>query len=200
MTSPEPPAASRGLPGTLVHVLAVALAAAVALALALAYEYYRSPEARLVHVGDPAPALSLPVVGTTIQVRLSDFRGRPVILTTFLSGCRVCEEEVRDIDGIYREMLANGLAVLGIAMDDDPAARASFVKRFGLGFTVLADPGGATVRKLFGAKDPPETYLIDTEGRIEAIWLGSVAWRSKEVRGQIARLLPPRPATAPTTP
>jgi hypothetical protein len=39
----------------------------------------------------------------------------------------------------------------------------------------------------------PEAYLIDAAGKVDAVYLGSVRWRSPEVRERIESVLPPAP-------
>ena len=89
-----------------------------------------------------APELELPSLGGVGTTRLSQFRGRPVLLTMFMSKCRICEKEIRDIERLHRGHLQKGLIVLGVSVDPDRETLRRFVKEKELTFFVLEDFGG----------------------------------------------------------
>ena len=168
----------------------------VAVGLALGYLWLTAPEATRIKVGMMAPELELPSVGPG-EVKLSNFRGKPVLLTFFMSSCHICEREVPEIEEINRAYRLRGLVVLGVSADADYAARERFVKDKNLTFGLLRDPHGEKILKTFGSHKLPEAYLIDADGIVRAVWLGSVRWGSPAVRGQIEELLPPEPSARP---
>jgi peroxiredoxin len=165
----------------------------VALGIVFGYLFLTAPEASKVKPGMQAPELELPSRGQD-RVRLSEYRGQPVLLTFFMSHCAICEREVPQIERLHRELASRGLMVLGVAVDGDYAAREGFLRRNGITFGVLYDPHADKMDELFGSRKVPESYLIDAGGRIAAVWLGSVDWRSPEVRRRILGVLPAAPA------
>ena len=175
------------------HVLGGLLVLLVTLLTVLGYWYLKSPEATLVNVGDMAPELELPSLGGVGTTRLSQFRGRAVLLTMFMSKCRICDSEIGDIERLHRGYLQKGLIVLGVSVDPDRETLRRFVEDKGLTFFVLEDFDGATVRRVYGSWKMPEHYLIDRHGRVKQVFLGSVNWRSSEVIDSITELLPPKP-------
>lgn len=175
------------------HLLGGLLAALITLLTVLGYWYFRSPEATLVGVGDIAPELELSSLGASGTTRLSQFRGRPVLLTMFMSKCRICASEIRNIERLHRANVQKGLIVLGVSVDPDRETLRRFVKEKELTFFVLEDFGGKTVKQIYGSWKMPEHYLIDREGRVAQVLLGSVNWRSPEVLASITDLLPPAP-------
>jgi peroxiredoxin len=181
---------SIGIPPVVRKLLPAAAAAAVAALVFLAYWYLRSPESTLIKAGDLAPDLELPSASRS-PTRLSNFRGRPVLLVMFLSNCHICENEIGQIERLHREFYKEGLVVLGVSVDQDAAARQAFIQRHGLTFIVLSDDNGQAVRAAYGSFKMPEAYLIRPDGRVEAVYLGSANWRG-EVRERIRKLLPPR--------
>ena len=174
-----------------------ALAAAVALAVVVGFWWLRSPESTLVKVGQRAPDLELRSLGATSKTRLSSFRGRPVLLVMFMSGCHLCDEEMPQIERLHSRLLPRGLAVIGVSADTDRAALARFVDRHHMTFLVLEDPGGPALRQAYGSWKLPEAYLIDASGTVAAVWLGSVPWSGTEVQEAIQRVLPPKKPGSP---
>ena len=177
-------------------VLGGLLAVLVTLLTVLGYWYFRSPEATLVGVGDMGPELELPSLGGVGTTRLSQFRGRAVLLTMFMSKCRICESEIRNIERLHRGHLQRGLIVLGVSVDPDRETLRRFVKEKELTFFVLEDFGGRTVKRVYGSWKMPEHYLIDRDGRVAKVFLGSVNWRSREVIELSRNLLPQEPTPA----
>lgn len=171
-------------------VLRAGLAAAVTLGVVLGYWWYRSPDATLVKVGQKAPELELPSLGGA-KATLSSLRGRPALLVFFLSGCHICESEIGEVERLHRQYLDRGLRVVGVAVDLDTRSAQDFARRHEITFPVLLDPDAVELRKTFGSYKMPEAYLLDATGTVDAVYLGSVKWRSREVRERIERLLPP---------
>lgn len=170
------------------------VAAAAAALVLLGYWYFRSPESTLIKVGMAAPDLELPSVRSGgVKTRLSNFRGRPVLLIMYMAGCKPCERDMGSLERLHREFLQKGLVVLGVSVDADAAAREDFIRRHQITFIVLEDPSGRAVREAYGSWKMPEAYLIDAAGKVDAVYLGSVEWRSPEVRERIERLLPAVP-------
>jgi len=165
-------------------------AAVVALAVIVGYWYLRSPESTVIKAGMQAPDLELPSGDAGGKARLSSFRGRPVLLVMFMSSCHICQAEMPQVERVHREFRNQGLIVLGVSVDADPAARERFLRDHGITFGILQDPDGVAVRQAYGSYKMPEAYLIDATGWVEAVYPGSVNWRSHEVRDRIRKLLP----------
>jgi peroxiredoxin len=165
------------------------LAAAVALFVIVGAWYLNAPEATLVKVGMTAPDMEL--VGELGGVqRLSTYRGQAVLLVFFMSDCHICQEDIPQLELVNREFRNKGLAVLGVNVDADFTAYKSFILKNSLTFGMYRDPGGPRILEAFGSYQLPEAYLIDTEGKVAAVWLGKVEWRSRSVRERILDVLP----------
>jgi len=124
----------------------------------------------MVEEGKPAPDFELRADdGRT--VKLSDFRGRPVVLYFYpkddTPGCAAQACGIRDS---YSEFQARGAEVLGISVDDEASHR-SFREKYNLPFTLLADPD-SEAGKAYGVtqEDKPwferSTFVIDADGNV----------------------------------
>lgn len=115
-------------------------------------------------------------------VKLSDFRGRAVLINLWATWCAPCLREMPMLDALAGKAAGGGLAV--IALNQDRAgieAAGPFWDEHG--FETLAlylDPGFAAGRAL-EAKGLPLTVLIDAEGREVARLEGIAAWDAPEV-------------------
>jgi len=93
----------------------------------------------VVEEGQPAPDFTLSS-DSGERVTLSDFRGRPVVLYFYpkddTPGCTTQACGIRDA---YGELAQTGAVVLGVS-PDDVSAHARFKEKYGLPFTLLADP------------------------------------------------------------
>ncbi|HEY3121377.1 MAG TPA: TlpA disulfide reductase family protein [Vicinamibacteria bacterium] len=170
--------------------LRIVATAAIAVAVVVGVAYIGSREATRVEPGDPAPDLELPSVGGAAITKLSDYRGRPVLLVMFHSAAPFSQQETPDLERLHRTLLRKGLVVLGVDVDADPKDRERFLRDNVVTFIVLEDPGGREVRKVYEARRFPQRYLIDAGGVVRQVWLGPVDWSSREVLGQIQALLP----------
>ncbi|ELQ06265.1 redoxin protein, partial [Xanthomonas translucens DAR61454] len=126
--------------------------------------------------GDPAPALRLPTLdGGTLT--LAQFRGRPLLVNVWASWCEPCVREMPELDRLARAQPADGLQVLGIALDRPEDVRA-FLQRIPIAYPIALEPPGpadASVRLGDTQGLLPYSVLIDANGRIVRQKLGPFA-------------------------
>ena len=79
-------------------------------------------------VGDAAPNFKLADSSGKV-VELSKLKGQPVVLTFWATWCPPCVEELPLLDGFYKQNVANGWQVLGLAIDQPTAVRNFLVKK-----------------------------------------------------------------------
>jgi peroxiredoxin Q/BCP len=130
----------------------------------------------MIEEGSPAPDFTLTADdGST--VRLSDLRGTPVVVYFYpkddTPGCTAQACGIRDAWG---EFQSRGAVVLGVSPDDE-SSHLEFKEKYGLPFTLLADPDHATaddygvwVEKEYAGKKymgvERSTFVIDPEGNV----------------------------------
>ncbi len=126
--------------------------------------------------GDPAPALRLPTLDDG-SLTLAQFRGRPLLVNVWASWCEPCVREMPELDRLARAQPADGLQVLGIALDRPEDVRA-FLQRVPIGYPIaLETPGPADASVRLGDTQGllPYSVLIDANGRIVRQKLGPFA-------------------------
>ena len=140
--------------------------------------------------GDPAPDFELQSDEGT-AVRLSDLRGRPVVLYFYprddTPGCTKQACGFRDAYGEYEQ---RGAVVLGVS-PDDVESHAKFKSKYGLPFTLLADPEhevaelyGVWGEKSFAGKTymgiNRSTFVVGPEGTVARAMYGVNAERNPD--------------------
>lgn len=140
-------------------------------------------------VGNPAPPyFAFGVAGDT--VRLSDFKGQPVLLNVWATWCGPCRAEMPALEALHREFGTQGLRVLGASIDVRPADRdvRRFVQDLGITFTILRDPTDR-ISRTFMLAGVPNTVLIDREGVIAQRWIGEFDPASDDVKAKVRQVL-----------
>lgn len=113
-------------------------------------------------VGSDAPDFSLADLQGN-RVQLSKIQDRPVMLVHLQIYCQACREEVPRINRIYREY--PNLQVLAVALGNDPAEVAEFVKTSQAEFPILPDPQRQVLKRYF-VNAVPLIDLIDRSGTL----------------------------------
>jgi peroxiredoxin len=106
------------------------------------------------------------------------------------------------IQRLHDRYRAQGLRVVGVAVDDPPFADRvrAFVAEHGLTFDILHE-GSGRIEQDYRSRGLPATYVIGRDGRIRIIRQGATDWDSPATRAVIARLLGQSPESAgPSTP
>ncbi|HJW89300.1 MAG TPA: redoxin domain-containing protein [Anaerolineales bacterium] len=120
-------------------------------------------------IGKAAPDFELQNLSGE-SVRLSELRGRVVIINFWATWCGPCRLEMPAIQARYDRHPAE-LEVLAVNFDEPQAAVQAFVNELGLTFTVLLDPG-AQVQDLYRVRGYPTTYLVDPDGVVREVHIG----------------------------
>jgi len=105
-------------------------------------------------------------------VRLSDYRGKVVVLDFWATWCNPCRQDFPWFTEFERKNKDRGFAVLGVSMDDDGwSVVRPFLKDLNVNYRVML--GDDHTANLYGGIEAlPTTFLIDREGRIAATHVG----------------------------
>lgn len=141
---------------------------------------------------EPAPEIELKSV-TGAPFRLSDLRGRVVILNFWATWCIPCRSEIPELDAMQHELDQQGLTVVGVLWKDPDADINAFHKEIKQDYNIVVGEDIAG-DKFGGVQGLPTTFIIDREGRIRQKIFGP---RTREGFEAIVKpLLNEAPATA----
>ncbi len=131
-------------------------------------------------IGAVAPDLELPTPdGKTL--RISDFRGKYLLLDFWASWCGPCRRENPNVVRIYKKYKDKGFEILGISLDRDKRRWVSAIQQDGLTWYHMSDLQGwrSKAAQVYGVSYIPYTILLDKEGRIIAKNLRGAALENK---------------------
>jgi cytochrome c biogenesis protein CcmG/thiol:disulfide interchange protein DsbE len=118
-------------------------------------------------VGSAAPDFSLPALDGHGDVRLADFRGRPVIVNFWASWCNPCRQEFPLLQQALRDHRGERLAVIGVTFRDIPDDSRNFVSQMKATWRQAVDDDQA-VAKAYGVRSIPLTFFVRADGTIAA--------------------------------
>ena len=122
------------------------------------------------------------------QVRVSDFRGKVLLVDFWASWCVPCKASFPALDAIYREYQPRGVEVLAVNLDEDRRNADGFLAAHPHRRPVMFDPKGVTP-EAFGVKGMPTSYVIDRAGSIRFIHIGYSGNVDVSYRQEITQLL-----------
>ena len=123
------------------------------------------------------------VTPTGETLRLSELRGKIVLLNFWATWCLPCRAEMPDLEAIYREFGDElGFVVIGINHMESAAPVADYAQRNNLSFPLLLDTDARVASELFEVRYLPVTILIDREGYIRDTWRGQIAREAMRAR------------------
>jgi cytochrome c biogenesis protein CcmG, thiol:disulfide interchange protein DsbE len=176
-----------GIARKLANWAVIAVAAAIILAFAL--PSYRQGEASI--AGSRARDFSLTLDGK--NARLSDFRGKVVVLNFFGSWCQPCVEEAPGLNRLQQHIASHNAIVIGVAADEDEAAYKKFLLEHATNYPTYRDPATkenrSAIAESYGTVMVPETYIIDRNGKIARKIIGYQDWDSPEMLAYFDQLL-----------
>jgi peroxiredoxin len=121
-------------------------------------------------IGDLAPDFTLPTVDG-IELTLSQFRGKLVMVNFFETTCPPCEEETAYIQEIYDAWPHDKLEILAVSVGQRQQFVKSFLDSRGLTFPTLLDTD-QTVQDTYQVSQFPTTFFINSDGIIKVIKSG----------------------------
>ncbi len=167
------PSRSRGMSGKPLIVAGillgiVAIAGVFAIALNLVSQQGARPKP-----GSPAPDFTLTLypgyrAGLPEQIRLSDLRGKVVVMNFWASWCVECYKEADALEAVYRKYKDRGVIFLGIDYLDTEAPALAYLKQYDVTY-----PNGLDVQqriaRAYRITGVPETFFIDRNGVVREV-------------------------------
>jgi thiol-disulfide isomerase/thioredoxin len=111
--------------------------------------------------------------------KLSEFRGRPLIINLWASWCDPCRAEMASLDRLAWLEPVRHLSIIGISTDDDPARAKEWLQASNATINQFIDTR-LQMENMLGASRIPLTVLVDSDGRLVDRIYGARDWDSPE--------------------
>ncbi len=142
------------------------------------------PSAPAAVVGAPAPDFELTDLDGN-AVRLSDYRGKAVLVNFWATWCGPCKAEMPLLQDRYTTLRDSGLVILAVNIGEDEALIRPYVEDLGLDFAIVLDPELA-VNDEYRVLGYPTTITVDREGNVVDVHVG--AWLDEQLDAVLSRL------------
>ena len=127
-------------------------------------------------VGESAPHFTLKDLDGK-DVSLSSFEGKPVFLNFWMTWCKYCKKERKELDALHKAYKDKDLVIISVALDRSKKKVVNFMEEYPADFIVLTDSkmkSGA----MYGVRGFPATFLIGRDGIIKHKVSGYREWSS----------------------
>lgn len=124
-------------------------------------------------IGELAPDFN----GTTLEgdtVRLSDLRGKTVLINVFASWCGPCRLEMPHLVQLSNELDQDEVVFVGLNLQENPDAVTTFRDEFGIDFPLVLNEDGQLTNGLYTPIGLPTSWFIDREGVVRYVFSGAM--------------------------
>jgi len=105
--------------------------------------------------------------------RLTDYRGKYVLLNFWASWCRPCRDETPDLQSFY-EHNRGDFTILAVNQQEQKAAAETFAGEFGVTYPVVLDSSGEVSSAYGVGRGMPISFLVAPDGVIEKVVFGQL--------------------------
>ncbi len=116
------------------------------------------------------------------RVRLSDFRGKPVVMNFWASWCVPCREEAATLEQAWKSHQKD-VQFVGLAYLDQDKNAVPYLQEFGITFPNGHDLGSKAYTS-YHVQGVPETFFIDAQGNVQGYFVGPIPPSELEQRIQ----------------
>jgi cytochrome c biogenesis protein CcmG/thiol:disulfide interchange protein DsbE len=132
-------------------------------------------------IGKPAPDFSLAKLGEKGSLRLSDFKGKAVILNFWASWCEPCKEEAPLLQKEWATRLqARNVVLLGVDGPERTENALKFLQKYAITYPNVQDTLDGSTAINYGVTRFPETIFINRDGIVVAKYIAPLTKQGLE--------------------
>lgn len=122
-----------------------------------------------------------------ISHRLSDYKGKTVIINFWATWCPPCREEMPSMERAWNKIKEQNIVMLAINVGEDEDTVFTFMADYPASFTILFDTSGTMIEQ-WPVQGLPTTFVVSPEGRLVYRAIGGREWDDDKLLDQIRKL------------
>ncbi len=134
----------------------------------------------------PTPELDL-LDMDGVRHRMSDYRGRVVIVNFWATWCPPCRDEMPSMQRAYEQLREEGIEMLAVNIGEDEDTIFAFTAGYPVEFPLLLDLDSATIQS-WPVKGLPTTFVVDPLGRLAYRAIGGREWDDPDLLATVRAL------------
>lgn len=120
--------------------------------------------------------------------RLSDYRGRVVIVNFWATWCPPCRAEMPSMQRAWEQLRKQKVQMLGVDVGEDEDTVFRFLADYPVEFPLLMDADSGVVEQ-WAVRGLPSTYILDGQGRIVYRAIGGREWDDPRLLAKVRALI-----------
>ena len=121
------------------------------------------------------------------QYRLSDYRGKVVIINFWATWCPPCRAEMPSMQRAWELLEDKGIIMFGIDVGEDEDTIFQFTANYPVEFPLLMDNDSSVINQ-WPVRGLPTTFVVDPQGRIIYRAIGGREWDDPELLALVGAL------------
>ncbi|GMR20659.1 MAG: hypothetical protein BMS9Abin36_1255 [Gammaproteobacteria bacterium] len=122
--------------------------------------------------------------------RLSDYRGKVVVLNFWATWCPPCREEMPSMERAWQKIKDENIVIIGVNVGEDEDAIFAFTGLYPVTFPLPMDKDGAVIKQ-YPVMGLPTTYVINPAGKVVFSAVGSREWDDETLLDRLRALSRP---------
>lgn len=134
----------------------------------------------------PAPDFELVDIDGNLH-RLSDYRGKVLIVNFWATWCPPCREEMPSMDRAWKLLEEEGILMLAVNVGEDEETIFQFTANYPVEFPLLMDRDSKATEQ-WPIRGLPTTFVVDPTGRLAYRAIGGRVWDDNALLGPVRAL------------
>jgi len=119
--------------------------------------------------------------------KLSDYKGKPVIINFWASWCHECRHELPSMNRANEKLKNSGVKMIAINVGESEETIFKFANKYPINFLVLRDETAKEAKK-WSIIGMPTTFVLDSDGRIVYQAVGPREWDNDALLDKVKKL------------
>jgi len=118
------------------------------------------------------------------EYRLSDYRGKVVVLNFWATWCPPCREEMPAMNRAHKKLSKDNVVILAINVGEDEDTIFEFTGNYPVDFPLLMDKEGKVIKR-YPVMGLPTTYIISPTGIVTHRTVGGREWDNNQLLNEL---------------